>query len=63
MQKIKLKITETRTTIVEWDPMGYPPEYRSEKGIITYETAEFYNTPDYMDQVGADSKVDFEVVK
>jgi hypothetical protein len=59
---VKIKVTETKTAILDLDPRGYPLKYRTAEGMIQYEKDGFDEVPGYMDKIKANSVVRFEVV-
>lgn len=57
---MKVKITETRSAVVELKPENYDPEMRTPKAMIECEKSMADELPEYMDMLEADSDFTFE---
>ena len=53
--KIKVKVVEVRTAILELDPDNYPEGQKDQKGMIEIELNNAADNVEYMDWMGADS--------
>lgn len=60
---IKVKVTEIRTGTMEIDPKSYPIGWQTPDKILAYEESEFYEVPEYMDNLNdGTSAVMFEII-
>jgi len=62
IEKIQVKIVETRTVVITLDPENYPDGQKDEKGMFEIEQQNAADNCEYMDWMEADSVITIERV-
>ena len=63
MEKITVRIIETRTVITELDPKDYPEGQKDQKGMFEIERNNASENVEYMDWLDADSVLTIERIE